>query len=109
MKNIQKSETLLMYPYDILNTNYNDLNVSPVPIKQQKIYYLIISASDCKRRWRNIRDSYMRKKRDGKCGTGLVAKTKTKWPLMRLLSFLEKVPFERRQVFSTHTMSSKIQ
>ena len=45
----------------------------------------------------------MRKKREGKCGTGSAAKTKKEWPLKSLLLFMDKVPFERRQVFLTHT------
>ena len=98
-----------MYPYDIPNASNNDLNVSPVATNMQKMYYLIISVDDCKYRWRNIRDTYMKHKRCSKYGTGSAAQPKTKWALLSSLQFLERVPIERRQVFLKHNVIFKFQ
>ena len=62
-----------MYPYDIPISNNIDLNVHLVATNVQKMYYLIISASDYKNTWRNIRDNYMKIKRANKYGTGSAA------------------------------------
>lgn len=50
-------------------------------------------AEDCKKRWRNIRDTYMRHKK--KLGTGSSALAKKKWFLADSLTFLNNVEYER--------------
>ncbi|KAL4120164.1 hypothetical protein QTP88_012894 [Uroleucon formosanum] len=51
------------------------------------------SVEDCKKRWKNIRDSYNRNKR--KLGTGSERSLRKKWPLAAHVSFLDKVQHER--------------
>ncbi|XP_060855371.1 transcription factor Adf-1-like [Metopolophium dirhodum] len=51
------------------------------------------SVEDCKKRWKNIRDSYNRNKR--KLDTGSERSLKKKWPLAAHVSFLDKVQHER--------------
>ncbi|XP_078034503.1 uncharacterized protein LOC144468711 [Augochlora pura] len=53
------------------------------------------SPADCKRRWRNIRDTYLKLKRGRKYGTGSVVQPRSKWPLLKHLSFLNNVWFRR--------------
>lgn len=56
---------------------------------------LYIIAEDCKKRWRNIRDTYMRNKK--KLGTGSAATlAKKKWPLAGRVAFLDHVEYERK-------------
>ncbi|XP_049771709.1 uncharacterized protein LOC126148338 [Schistocerca cancellata] len=53
----------------------------------------------CKNRWRNIRDSYQRNKRERKLGTGSHASAKPrKWVLLDHLAFLETVQQERQSI-----------
>ncbi|KAJ8930160.1 hypothetical protein NQ314_017056 [Rhamnusium bicolor] len=49
--------------------------------------------ADCKKRWRNIRDTYMKQRKPG--STGSAAKGKSKWSLLGHLEFLNKVAYER--------------
>ncbi|KAJ8965702.1 hypothetical protein NQ317_006743 [Molorchus minor] len=51
------------------------------------------SVADCKKRWRNIRDTYMKQRKPG--STGSAAKGKSKWSLLGHLEFLNKVAYER--------------
>ncbi|XP_076284640.1 uncharacterized protein LOC143211101 [Lasioglossum baleicum] len=60
---------------------------------------------DCKRRWRNIKDSYAKIKRRQKYGTGSAVKSKSKWPLLVQLNFLDNICFEGR-VHSPNTGES---
>lgn len=63
------------------------------------IYFVIIEynlVNDCKKRWRNIRDTYMKSKK--KLGTGSQSSLKKPWPLAQNVAFLDKVEFERRWV-----------
>jgi len=56
---------------------------------------LYITAEDCKKRWRNIRDTYMRNKK--KLGTGSAAAlAKKKWPLAGHVTFLDHIEYERK-------------
>ena len=55
-----------------------------------------ILAADCKKRWRNIRDTFMKIKRGNKHGRGSTAKPKSKWPLLQQLGFLDNVTSEKR-------------
>ncbi|XP_046402150.1 transcription factor Adf-1-like [Ischnura elegans] len=55
------------------------------------------NVGDCKKRWRNVRDNYLKYKRKHKLRTGSAASAKTsKWPLYRQLSFLDLVKQGRR-------------
>ena len=60
-------------------------------IKQIIIVFIV---EDCKKRWKNVRDSYNRNKR--KLGTGSERSLRKKWPLAAHVSFLDKVQHERR-------------
>ncbi|KAL4096404.1 hypothetical protein QTP88_021366 [Uroleucon formosanum] len=51
------------------------------------------SGDECKKRWKNIRDTYNRNKR--KLGTGSARTSKKKWPLAAHISFLDGVECER--------------
>lgn len=54
-------------------------------------------AEDCKKRWRNIKDTYNKKKRSRKLGTGSAAKDKpSKWMLADILSFMDSATYERQ-------------
>ncbi|KAL1488298.1 hypothetical protein ABEB36_015247 [Hypothenemus hampei] len=54
---------------------------------------------ECKLRWKNIRDNYLKNKRKQKQGTGSAASSRpTKWPLFEHLKFLELVKSERRRI-----------
>lgn len=58
--------------------------------------YIIFLVNECKKRWKNIKDTYNRKKRNMKMGTGSSAKNKpSKWPLSDVLSFLDAPSYER--------------
>lgn len=54
-----------------------------------------VLVNDCKKRWRNIKDTYM-KYRKTKYHTGSPNKPKTKWPLFQQLSFLKSVSLAPR-------------
>jgi len=58
------------------------------------IVKLFISVDDCKRRWKNIKDTHNRNKR--KLGTGSASSSKKKWILADRVSFLNSVDNERR-------------
>eukprot|EP00102_Acyrthosiphon_pisum_P006861 XP_003240720.1 PREDICTED: transcription factor Adf-1-like [Acyrthosiphon pisum] len=78
--------------YDSSHENHKDINVKDV------IWNNISSVvgqctEDCKKRWRNIRDTYMRNKK--KLGTGSSALSKKKWALADNLTFLNNVEYER--------------
>lgn len=60
------------------------------------MYFLYYVVDDCKKRWKNMRDTYMRQKK--KLPTGSAASDKKKWPLMEHLSFLDTVEYERKYV-----------
>lgn len=58
--------------------------------------FVTVSVEECKNRWKNIRDSFMRRKRNSKLPTGSArAKKLRKWHLEEHLSFINKVEFER--------------
>ncbi|CAH1960684.1 unnamed protein product [Acanthoscelides obtectus] len=54
------------------------------------------SSDDCKRRWRNIKDTYFRNRKKRKLGTGSAASERViKWTLYDRLSFLDVIKHER--------------
>ncbi|XP_022161884.1 uncharacterized protein LOC111027775 [Myzus persicae] len=59
------------------------------------------SVDDCKRRWKNIKDTYNRNKR--KLGTGSAASSKKKWILADRVSFLNSVDNERNSTSNIDT------
>jgi len=60
------------------------------------IYIIIISVDDSKKRWKNMKDTYNRNKKNRKLGTGSSTKNKqTKWALADTLSFLDVCSYER--------------
>ncbi|KAL4113979.1 hypothetical protein QTP88_017522 [Uroleucon formosanum] len=76
--------------FDLKHPEYKDQQISSV---------LKTKIDDCKKRWRNIKDTYNRKKRSRHLGTGSAAKNKpTKWQLADILSFLDVAAYERPSV-----------
>jgi len=60
-------------------------------------FFGLYIVDDCKKRWRNIKDTYNRKKRSRQMGTGSAAKNKpSKWQLADILSFLDVAVYERQ-------------
>ncbi|XP_023311380.1 transcription factor Adf-1-like [Anoplophora glabripennis] len=49
---------------------------------------------DCKKRWRNIKDTYMKIRRTTN-PTGSAATPKSKWPLLSQMSFMDNTPYQR--------------
>lgn len=60
----------------------------------------LILAEDCKARWKNIKDNYLKHKRKTKLGTGSSASYRPKWPLYDHLNFLEIVKSERLSLYA---------
>ena len=59
--------------------------------------YLFVLDEDCKRRYKNIKDAYLKNKRARKMNTGASASSKpSKWHLTPFLTFLDTVPQERK-------------
>ncbi|KAF0718473.1 Uncharacterized protein FWK35_00024861, partial [Aphis craccivora] len=60
-----------------------------------------ISVDDCKKRWKNIKDTFNRNKR--KLGTGSASSSKKKWILADRVSFLNSVDNERSSTSNIDT------
>jgi len=59
--------------------------------------YLFVLDEDCKRRYKNIKDAYLKNKRGRKMNTGASASSKpSKWHLAPFLTFLDTVSQERK-------------
>jgi hypothetical protein len=57
----------------------------------------LFSADNCKKRWRNMRDTYKKHKRDMKMGTGSASQPRPrKLALADALYFLDAVLYERQ-------------
>lgn len=57
---------------------------------------LLFSVDDCKKRWRNIKDTYQKRLKKKK-GTRSSALIKPKhWPLADMLTFLGKTDYKRK-------------
>lgn len=68
-------------------------------IEKYNINILLILVDECKKRWKNIKNTYKTHKRNRKLGTELSANNKpTKWVLADSLSFLDVVSNERTLV-----------
>ncbi|KAK5649860.1 hypothetical protein RI129_000889 [Pyrocoelia pectoralis] len=64
----------------------------------------MIHSEECKQRWKNIRDTYMRRKRGKKLPTGSASSKKLrKWHLEDHLQFMNVVDCERETVTNTIT------
>jgi len=60
------------------------------------IITIIISVYDCKKRWKNMKDTYNKNKRNKKLLTGSFSKNKqTKWALADTLSFMDVCSYEQ--------------
>ncbi|KAI4471923.1 madf domain transcription factor [Holotrichia oblita] len=77
----------------IIKTNILKDNIWEVIAKETER-----SVDDCKKRWKCIRDSYLKIKKSQKTTTGQAAIKRPKWSLFEFLSFLDSVPIERRSV-----------
>lgn len=54
----------------------------------------MFQVNQCKRRWKNIKNSYMKNKK--KLGTGSKVKTNHKWSLFSQVSFLDTNRLEQK-------------
>ncbi|XP_049956511.1 uncharacterized protein LOC126473476 isoform X2 [Schistocerca serialis cubense] len=80
--------------YDLKNPKYRD-TLFRDRIWEEIGAQLKQAGEMCKNRWRNIRDSHQRNKRERKLGTGSHASAKPrKWVLLDHLAFLEAVQQE---------------
>ncbi|XP_046677575.1 uncharacterized protein LOC124365628 [Homalodisca vitripennis] len=67
-----------------------------------------LPAEECKNRWKNIRDTYMRRKRAKKLPTGSASSKKVrKWHLEDYLEFMNVVKCERETVTNTITQDDE--
>nr|CAD7431020.1 unnamed protein product [Timema monikensis] len=83
--------------YDLENPLYKDQVIKDNAWKEVADH-LRRSAKDCKKRWRNIKDTYNRRIKKGK-GTGSSTSSKPeKWALAEMLSFLDKVKHKRLSI-----------
>lgn len=58
---------------------------------------IIYPVDDCKKRWKNIKDTYNKKRRGRKLGTGSATREKpSKWILEDVLTFLDTAVYERQ-------------
>ncbi|XP_050065540.1 uncharacterized protein LOC126554514 [Aphis gossypii] len=99
-ENTVLAECVSQHPclFDLKHPEYKDLQVRENVWKEISSV-LTKSVDDCKKRWRNIKDTYNRKKRSRNLGTGSAAKNKpTKWQLADILSFLDVAAYERPSV-----------
>ncbi|GBN71981.1 hypothetical protein AVEN_218915-1 [Araneus ventricosus] len=62
------------------------------------------SVDDCKKRWRNIKDTYKKRQKKGKSTAGSRGK---KWPLADSLTFLNKIDHKNESIPSRETHSQK--
>ncbi|XP_050526067.1 uncharacterized protein LOC126896916 [Daktulosphaira vitifoliae] len=97
-EDIQLAECVRAHPclYDLKNANYKDQQI------RDNVWKLISnslnkkSVDDCKKRWKNMKDTYNKNKRSRKLGTGSSTKNKQKkWVLADALSFLDVCFYER--------------
>ncbi|KAJ8968442.1 hypothetical protein NQ314_002301 [Rhamnusium bicolor] len=88
------------------NAKASDLNVSPGArnLKIEKN----ISAEDCKKRWRNIKDTYMKIRRTTN-PTGSTATLKSMWPLLSEMSFIDNAPYQKRSDDNTQILEILMQ
>nr|XP_015837750.1 PREDICTED: uncharacterized protein LOC107398389 [Tribolium castaneum] len=65
------------------------------------------NVEECKKRWKNLKDVYWKKKKEGKHRTGEAAKRTTKWEHMDALAFLDKVTTYRQTVTNVTTTNEE--
>ena len=58
------------------------------------IFYFVL-VEDCKKRWRNIKDTYNRRKKKGKSTGSAAFPKQAKWALADMLSFLDQTEHKR--------------
>ncbi|CAI6374329.1 unnamed protein product [Macrosiphum euphorbiae] len=84
--------------YDLKHTLYKDQTVRENVWKQIS-NEVNKPVDDCKKRWKNIKDTYNKKRRGRKLGTGSATKEKpSKWILEDALSFIDTAIYERQSV-----------
>ncbi|CAI6349040.1 unnamed protein product [Macrosiphum euphorbiae] len=86
--------------YDLSKTSHKDIILKDEIWKDISIK-VGRSIDDCKRRWKNIKDTYNRNKR--KLGTGSASSSKKKWILADRVSFLNSVNNERSSTSNIDT------
>ncbi|CAH1979226.1 unnamed protein product [Acanthoscelides obtectus] len=65
---------------------------------------------ECKSRWKNIRDNFLKHKRKQKIGTGSAASAKPpKWALFEYLKFLDNVKSERQTISNVNEAATGIE
>ncbi|KAK4887193.1 hypothetical protein RN001_003464 [Aquatica leii] len=81
--------------YDLASPAYKNQTVKDNAWKEIA-EYLERSVEDCKKRWRNIKDTYQKRRRKGKGTTGRSGSTKSKpWALADMLAFLGAAEHKR--------------
>ncbi|XP_060868458.1 uncharacterized protein LOC132943462 [Metopolophium dirhodum] len=81
--------------YDLQHNAYKDIHIKE-NVWKEIATRLKKSVDDCKKRFKNMKDTYNKKRRSRKMGTGSAAKDKpSKWMLEDMLSFLDKTIYER--------------
>ncbi|CAI6347043.1 unnamed protein product [Macrosiphum euphorbiae] len=81
--------------YDSKNAEYKDQQIRDNVWKEIS-NILKKSVDDCKKRWKNMKDTYNKNKRNKKLGTGSFLKNKpTKWALAGTLSFMDVCSYEQ--------------
>ncbi|KAE9521371.1 hypothetical protein AGLY_018193 [Aphis glycines] len=81
--------------FDLKHQAYKDIQIREKVWKEISIH-LKKSTEDCKKRWRSIKDTYNKKKRNRKLGTGSAKDKPSKWMLADVLSFLDTTTYERQ-------------
>ncbi|KAL1488308.1 hypothetical protein ABEB36_015257 [Hypothenemus hampei] len=91
IEGVQKHSCLYSFEHE----NYKDINVKE-NCWREIATSVGRSVVDCKKRWKNMKDTYFRKKKNSKLGTGSSSSVKPiKWSLFRQLEFLENVKTQR--------------
>ncbi|XP_044734314.1 transcription factor Adf-1-like [Chrysoperla carnea] len=95
-------ETVAKFPciYDTSNKLYKN-QVAKDNAWKEVAEHTKKSANDCKKRWRNIKDTFF-KRQKRRTGTGSSTNMKPKsWPLANMLSFLGKANHKRESISNT--------
>ncbi|XP_069698200.1 transcription factor Adf-1-like [Periplaneta americana] len=86
--------------FDVASPVYKDQTVKDIAWKEIA-EFVERSEHDCKKRWRNIKDTYQKRKKKGK-GTGASVSSKgKKWLLEDMLTFLDKEIHKRESISNT--------
>ncbi|XP_050339045.1 transcription factor Adf-1-like isoform X2 [Bactrocera neohumeralis] len=84
--------------FDVSHRDYKNLRKKEMTWKQISTNTRL---SECKKRWKSLRDSYKRCKRMEQVASGSGQQTpRRKWRYLEAMSFMEKIPNSRRTISS---------